>query len=569
MTDQYERLSRRGFIRVAAASSAGLALLLEACAAPAPTAAPTAAPASTTPPGSSGGSVKLPTFVAFEGPRPDLAGSADGLIPPAYFNYPRNAVKSVPKLVGSGEDVTAMMYTTQAAPTPVEQNPAWQKVHQELGVTMKFPIIQLADYPTKLNTTIASGTLPELLSLGAGLGSGIASLPEFLQSQCSDLTPYVSGDAVKEYPNLANLPTFAWRNTVFNNKIFAVPVVRTSISASIMFGKGKVLETANALRFTNADDFMQKMKQLTAPGAQQWGVGFTSGAAASGVPPFATWFLESFGAPNVWREAGGKLTKDWETEEFKAAIGFVRSLWAAGVVHPDGPTATVNQAAQHFYGGRTVLWQNGFTIGDVAWNRAHAQDSAFGMRALAPFSHDGTSKPVHHLGPGTALLTVVKKSSPDQIKKLLGVLNYFSAPFGTQEFLLIWYGLEGVTFNYDPNGNPIVTQEGAPYLFIPWPNIGSPASVLYNAQSSDYARVMHQDASVIQSMGIQNPVVGLYSNTNASRASSLNQKMADGLTDIIFGRAELSTFDQLVRDWRSQGGDQIRSEFEQALQNTR
>ena len=212
MTDHHERLSRRGFIRVAAASTAGLALLLEACAPPAPTAAPKAAPAATPAPGASGGSVKLPTFVAFEGPRPDLAGSADGLIAPAYFNYPRNAVKSVPKPVGSGEDVTAMMYTTQAAPTPLEQNPVWQKVHQDLGVTMKFPIIQLADYPTKLNTTLASGTLPDLLSLGAGLGSGMASLPEFLQSQCSDLTPYVSGDAVKEYPNLANLPTFAWRN---------------------------------------------------------------------------------------------------------------------------------------------------------------------------------------------------------------------------------------------------------------------------------------------------------------------------------------------------------------------
>jgi putative aldouronate transport system substrate-binding protein len=80
---------------------------------------------------------------------------------------------------------------------------------------------------------------------------------------------------------------------------------------------------------------------------------------------------------------------------------------------------------------------------------------------------------------------------------------------------------------------------------------------------------MHQDASVIQAMGIQNPVVGLYSNTNASRAASLNQKMADGFNDIIFARAELSTYDRLVSDWRSQGGDQIRSEFEQALQASR
>ena len=44
--------------------------------------------------------------------------------------------------------------------------------------------------------------------------------------------------------------------------------------------------------------------------------------------------------------------------------------------------------------------------------RANAMDPDFRMRALAPFSPDGKIKPVHHLGPGTALLTVLKKPKP-------------------------------------------------------------------------------------------------------------------------------------------------------------
>jgi putative aldouronate transport system substrate-binding protein len=114
-----------------------------------------------------------------------------------------------------------------------------------------------------------------------------------------------------------------------------------------------------------------------------------------------------------------------------------------------------------------------------------------------------------------------------------------------------------------------LSDKGQTDLFIPWPNIGSPSSVLYNARTADYARVMHQDAMAILWLGIQNPVVGLYSKTNAQRAASLNQAMADGLTNIIFGRAELSSLDQLVKDWRSQGGDQIRTEYEQTLQASR
>src|SRR5262249_31982676 len=163
--------------------------------------------------------------------------------------------------------------------------------------------------------------------------------------------------------------------------------------------------------------------------------------------------------------------------------------------------------------------------------------------------------PVHHLGPGTALLTVLKKADSARIKELLGVLNYFAAPFGTAEFMLIWYGLEGKQFSFDANGNPIATVTSGSQaitnmdLFIPWPNIGSPASALYNANSADYARVMHADAAIIQGLGIQNPVVGLYSATNAKLASSLNQKMGDGLNNIIFGREDVASLDQLVKDW--------------------
>ena len=38
------------------------------------------------------------------------------------------------------------------------------------------------------------------------LGVLIPNEIEFFQSQCADLTPFVGGDAIKAFPNLANLP---------------------------------------------------------------------------------------------------------------------------------------------------------------------------------------------------------------------------------------------------------------------------------------------------------------------------------------------------------------------------
>lgn len=45
--------------------------------------------------------------------------------------------------------------------------------------------------------------------------------------------------------------------------------------------------------------------------------------------------------------------------------------------------------------------------------------------------------------------------------------------------------------------------------------------------------------------------------------------VSDQLLAIITGRSPLSDFDPLVKNWASQGGDQIGSEYQQALQNAR
>jgi putative aldouronate transport system substrate-binding protein len=43
----------------------------------------------------------------------------------------------------------------------------------------------------------------------------------------------------------------------------------------------------------------------------------------------------------------------------------------------------------------------------------------------------------------------------------------------------------------------------------------------------------------------------------------------DRLNDIITGRAPFSAYDQLVSDWRSQGGDAARKEFQDAVQKAK
>jgi putative aldouronate transport system substrate-binding protein len=89
---------------------------------------------------------------------------------------------------------------------------------------------------------------------------------------------------------------------------------------------------------------------------------------------------------------------------------------------------------------------------------------------------------------------------------------------------------------------------------------------LYAPALGDYVNVLRQAETESYAMALPNPVVGLYSKTDASQGTSLTQKVTDTVVGIAYGRESISALDQVVSDWRTNGGDQIRSEYEAALQ---
>jgi putative aldouronate transport system substrate-binding protein len=508
------------------------------------------------------GGLKLPTYMPFQGPRPDLEPTSTG-VPPAYFAYPKTAIKTVSGPVGKGEDVTLAGKFIGQPVTPFEQNVAWQEMNKQVGANLKFMMYPNADYPTRLQTLIAGNQLPDIF-VEQYQASTMQSEPEFLESQCSDLTPYLAGDAIKDYPNLANLPSYAWPTMVFNGKIFAVPRVKGGLSGAngtSMYTRGKAFDQIGygSLTFKNLDDFTRALKAMTDPNQGAYALGGT------GTVTPHWWFLQCFGAPNQWRNDGGKLTKDWETEEYKAALAYFRGLWDAGLVHPDTPSGG---PANGFYAGKYQLWPNSFIAFDSAWASAVAYETDFKPRIITPFSADGTVKPGYFTGLGQAGRAALKKTTPDRIKEFLGILNYFTAPFGSQEYLLLYFGVEGPNWGWDASGNPKQTAQGAKDVLTTnlWFPFVTPPDALYSPALGDYVKVARQAQLESYAMAVPNPIVGAYSKTDASQGTALAQKMADAVTGIAYGRENLSTFDQAVKDWRSNGGDQIRAEYESALQ---
>ncbi|HEU0168817.1 MAG TPA: extracellular solute-binding protein [Chloroflexota bacterium] len=527
---------------------------------------------------------KTPAYVPFQGPKPDIAGNDQGL-PPAYFSYPKTLTQSVTTPPGKGDDVSILTFTIGSPPPAVDQNTAWQAVNKALDAKLNINAVGAPDYLTKLTTAVAGGDIPDLFYVSV-IGTSLQNMTDFLTASCADLTPFLSGDTIKDYPNLANIPSYRWPFGVFNGKLMAIPAA--TITGQSFYANGKAMDQAGIGPGVGAvkdkDDFMRLAKQMTQQGQRWMVVGTGSGYSASTTAaqnPLG-FFLQVFGAPNDWKNDGGKLTKDLETPQFKEAVAYVRSLWDAGVVHPDSPSINLTQVGQLWYSGKVVLWQNSYFAFPVAADGALNQDPQFSPRFLQPFAADSSAKPIHLLGSTSDSLIAVKKGSADRVKELLGVLNFTHAPFGSQEALLISYGVKDQDFTFDAGGAPVLTKQGQTNVttFPIW-RFGAAPAVIYDTNAIDHqgltaaqqrmqvAQVLSKAESEAISIGVKSPVTGLYSKTASTKNAQLMRSLTDGLNNIIYGRNDVSSFDQLVKDWQNNGGNDIRNEYQQALQSAK
>ena len=155
---------------------------------------------------------------------------------PAFFKFPTDLIKSVPTPPGDGSTITAITYLTLAPPPPMESNAAWQAVNKAINATLQMDQVTAADYPAKVNVVISGNDLPDYIynpttNVPWGVISG---LPAFVKAKCTDLTPYLSGDAIKDYPNLAHYTNYTWRSGVVDGKIYAMPIARPPIGTVLM-----------------------------------------------------------------------------------------------------------------------------------------------------------------------------------------------------------------------------------------------------------------------------------------------------------------------------------------------
>lgn len=488
----------------------------------------------------------LPAHVPFDKVTPDLEPANEYSVP-GFLAFPDPPVDAISQTPGDGTPMTGLTTTSISAAPPMGRNKWWQNLNTQLGADLELSWIKGSEYVAKVQTILAGDDLPEVIQVPS-----LPRMSQVLEAKFADLTPFLAGDGIRAYPMLANFSTQAWEEVIYNGKIYGIPRPLLPIGSRLEARTDTLDDLGISLDMTDGESFLDLCREITDRSADRFAM----------VQPTASFLKSMFGLPNVWEQTDQGLRHEIESETFMEYLDYVRGMWDEGLFHPDSfqspPLVPLFQKPSF------VL----FEVGGAGFTRA--------MPIYRPGAPTLTVKPVVaplvtggkapiRIGKATSSwLSLSKDLTDDRIKVILSMINYLAAPFGTQEYLSVQYGLEGHNYNLDDDGQPIPDPSATNELFPVTTFPGSP-NFMYSPEFPEVAEAECNYEAEVGDNVVLNPTSGMNSETEIAKGQQLAQQINLAIGDIIQGRKDVSSWTQVVEDWKTKGGDTIRAEFQEQL----
>ncbi|WP_234286015.1 extracellular solute-binding protein, partial [Streptomyces venezuelae] len=407
----------------------------------------------------------LPAFVGSTVVAPDLApenGSAAGFtraIPSAGLKA------SVAAKRGKGGALTIM--APFWGPPPAPDNPYYTAMNEAIGVRATWQNQDGNVYDQKLGAVLASSEIPDVVVVpGWNLGGKI---PSAVEAKFEDLGPYLSGDKVKAYPNLAAIPTDAWQRSIFGGRLRGLPMPASYVTNIAPFYRKDLFDAKGWQPPTSADEFLALAKEITSARTKVWACGDLTWTAYNmfGV-------LSGSDKALGWTLVDGKLVNRIETPEYLEALAWTRKLFDAGVVHPDEKAQNQGDTGNRFTAGQCLIYNNDLSHWYAKTSEQAAQNPGFAMAAMDIPGHAGGRPKLWATNPANIWAFIRKGSSKAVVEDVLAVADFTAAPYGTKERMLTDYGVEGVHHTVE-NGLPVKTDKGNQEVSSSWMFVASPA----------------------------------------------------------------------------------------------
>jgi putative aldouronate transport system substrate-binding protein len=499
----------------------------------------------------------LPKRYPLELAKPDFAG--DGPIPDGYSKYPQAIVRAVKtKPSAGGKPIKTMTAYWGPIPPGLGRNSYLEAMNAELGVPIDPSVQDGITFSQKLSAMLGARDVPDLLSAPSWEIDKIPRYAQAVKALFADLTDYLRGDAVKAYPMLATLPTNAWQYSVWDGKLAAVPFPSDGPFPYALFYRKDLAVKQGVEVPKTIDELYRFGKKMTKADKGVWAFG--------NVFHMLQMLFKCPGVHGGWgRKPGGGLVFKYELPEYKQASEFMARLVKENLVHPDVIENNGNDSKTLFNGGKMICVEDGMGV----WRGTQSEQSkvtpGFDIQPIPIFSAVG-GDPLAWTSERPIFYTFIKKGLPkERMEELLRVLDWLAAPFGSFEQQLMTFGVEGKHFTRGPDGSPVATDLSHKELADQYKFLGGRMPV--QVGTADVPNFVPELMAYLQATykyREPDPFVGIKLEYPANYSKIL-QITEDKMNDVVRGRRPIGDIDQIVKEWRTTGGDEGRAFFEKAL----
>ncbi|MGW6144167.1 extracellular solute-binding protein [Streptomyces sp. NPDC055140] len=495
----------------------------------------------------------LPTFVASKFAKPDVPsknGSASGYTGKVALSA---LVTSAPNKLGTGAPIKIMSPLWGTAP---KGDCAYYKaVDKAAGTKVTWQNQDGNTYGEKLGAVLASSSIPDMVVVPSWELTG--KIPNAVAAKFMDLGPYLAGDKVKKYPNLAAIPSDSWRMSIFGGDLRAIPMPSARATFIVPYYRKDIFDKKGYDVPKSPDEFTSWAKDATSAKAKVYACGDMSWTA------FNIFGVRASGTLGWNIGDDGKLTYRIEQPEYLEALEWTRKLFDAGVVHPDDKART-GDAGQRFTAGQILVYNNDISNWYVKSAEQAKANPDFVCGAIDIFGPDGGDPTLYASQPATIWSFIRKGASKTTVENALAAANFAAAPYGTKERMLVDYGVEGTHYTVK-DGLPVKTDQGNQEAINAWVMLAAPAPYLAHPDLPDITR---KQVEWEQRMGAFTKKTSTYGMNivEPSRYANLASPFEQLEIDYVRGNKKLSDLQQAISTWKSGGGEKLRDWYKKLIE---
>ncbi|WP_411350135.1 extracellular solute-binding protein [Paenibacillus sp. WLX2291] len=448
---------------------------------------------------------------------------------------------------------TSPLYDAQ--PYKLEGNPVFEEYETLTKSDISVNYVPNANYPDKLNLSLASGDLTEIVMVPASFIKSTAFVNAARGGTFWDIS-----EEIQKYPNIMkNMSDVTIENTSVDGKLYGVPIPRPTARVGLLYRKD-LFDSLGIKVPTNLEEFYDAAKEMK--------------AKKPDIIPFSycdqitetTWngldlFTVSQGGYNIWGIKDGKVEPYYQTPEYMNVINTFKKMYNEGLMNKDFAIVQGAEKKNAISTGKSAMF---FTAYDdlVGIQKSIKDIDPNAEIGLQPVMNSKTDSTSGHNG-----LFVIPKSKVKTKEELDAILAYFDSALNKDINTLFQYGIEGTTYNIVDGSPKFVSDEAdskqqedkKPLIMIRiapivtrWPNDTKTETIVKDAMEK-YAPV-----------AVPNLVDPYMSDTVIEKGGDLDKIIYDARVKYIMGEIDDAGYSEAITNWKNLGGNRIIEEYNAA-----